>query len=252
MGAIHGICRPVSATTGIKMSRAQERIESGMQHQEATQLCLTCFRYLEVQSNGQQRFSGNPFQKRIPGQGKPIDISACVQLNKEVIKIAYDLNDSSVPIRIECDDGSAYEADHVICTVSLGVLKERHLFFFDPILPQKKIDTIESMAFGVVDKMILEFELPFWPDDWSGCLIIWDAEQLKLIRENEESRWLEDVIAFHRIDYQPNVLLAWIQGASARQMELFSTTIVSEQCMMLLRMVLKDFDIPDRPKNCIR
>lgn len=192
------------------------------------------------------------FQRKFPGQDEPIDVSALVKLNKEVKKISYNLKDSFDVIRIECDDGSVYDADHLICTVSLGVLKERHLSLFDPFLPPKKINAIESLSFGVIDKVILEFERPFWPVDWSGCVIVWNPEQLKLIREKDETRWLEDVIAFHRIDYQPNILLAWIQGASARKMESLSVDTIVKQSMMLLKMVLKEFDIPIGPKNALR
>lgn len=191
-------------------------------------------------------------QKKIPGQGEPIDVKTYVQLNKEVKKISYILEDSSKAIRIECTDGSHFDADHLICTVSLGVLKERHLSLFEPILPQKKINSIETITFGVVDKLLLEFERPFWPADWTGCVLAWSPEQLKMIREKEETRWLENVTAFHPIDNQPNVLLGWTSGESARKMETTATQMVIEQCMMLLKMLLKDFDVPSAPKNFLR
>lgn len=191
-------------------------------------------------------------QKKFPGQGEPVDITPYVLLNKVVKKISYNLNAIPTVTRIECDDGSVYNVDHLICTVSLGVLKERHLSLFDPILPPKKIDAIESLSFGVIDKVILEFERQFWPDDWTGCVIVWNPEQLKLIREKDEARWLEGLIGFHRLAYQPNVLLGWVQGASARKMERLPAELVLEHSMMLLKMCLKDFDIPNAPTDFLR
>lgn len=189
-------------------------------------------------------------QRKFPGQGKPIDVAPYVHLNKEVKKISYNLTDSSTGIRIECDDSTIYNAHHLICTVSLGVLKERHLSLFDPFLPQKKVDSIECLSFGVVDKIILEFDHPFWPADWMGCNIYWSVEQLKLIREKEETRWVEAVIGFYPVDNQPNVLFGWISGANARKMEGLPTEKISECSIMLLKMLFKDFNVPDEPKKC--
>lgn len=191
-------------------------------------------------------------QKKFPGQGNAIDISTHVQLNKEVEKISYNLSDSSAEIQIECADGSVYDAQHLICTVSLGVLKRRHFSLFDPILPQKKVDSIETMTFGVVDKLLFEFERPFWPPTWKGCFFAWSNEQLKLIREKDEHRWLEDVISFHPLENQPNMLLGWVSGADARKMEALPAETIAEQVMLLLKMVLKDFNVPDAPKNYLR
>lgn len=168
-------------------------------------------------------------------------------------KITYDLNCPNFPaIQIECSDGTVLSADHLICTVSLGVLKQCHLNLFEPILPQQKINAIESLSFGVVDKLILEFKKPFWPSTWTGCVIAWNTEQLKVMREKDESRWLEDVHVFHQIDHQPNVLIAWIQGASARLMETLPENTVANQCMKLLKMIFRDCDVPDSPKNFMR
>lgn len=189
-------------------------------------------------------------QRKFPGQKKPVDVAPYVQLNKEVKKISYNLTDSSTGIRIECDDSTTYNALHLICTVSLGVLKERHLSLFDPCLSQKKVDSIECLSYGVVDKIFLEFDRPFWPADWTGCLIYWSLEQLKLIREKEETRWLESVVGFYPIDNQPNMIFGWISGANARKMEDLSAEKISECSIMLLKMLLKDFNVPDKPKKC--
>lgn len=177
---------------------------------------------------------------------------AHTQLDKVVKKITYNLNDSSTPIHIECTDGSVCDAEHVICTVSLGVLQECHLSLFDPILPQKKIDSIESITFGVVAKVVLEFDRPFWPAKWGGCVAVWNPEQLKSIRENEETRWLEDVTGFLPYDNQPNVIIGWTSGESARQMESLPDDTVIKHSIMWLKIFLKDFEIPDAPKNFVR
>ncbi len=47
-------------------------------------------------------------------------------------------------ISVECDGGQTYSANHVIVTVSLGVLKENYKEMFEDIsLPEEKIAAIE-------------------------------------------------------------------------------------------------------------
>ena len=47
-----------------------------------------------------------------------------VLFGKEVVKV--DLNEPKV--RVECRDGTGFQADHVICTVTLGYLKANHKY----------------------------------------------------------------------------------------------------------------------------
>lgn len=65
-------------------------------------------------------------------------------------------------------------ADAVVCTVPLGVLK-RNVIQFDPPLPEAKKEAIEKMGFGVINKVVLVFEKPFWNTEQSffGHLNSW-------------------------------------------------------------------------------
>jgi len=56
---------------------------------------------------------------------------------------------------------SVLNADVVIVSVPLGVLKARALAF-DPPLPQRKQQAIDRLGFGVLNKVLLGFEYPFW------------------------------------------------------------------------------------------
>lgn len=63
-----------------------------------------------------------------------------VLTNKEVRKIRVNEND----VMVDCQDGSSFSADHVILTVSLGVLKEQYKHLFENIhLPDTKVEAIE-------------------------------------------------------------------------------------------------------------
>jgi hypothetical protein len=63
----------------------------------------------------------------------------------EVTKIKWDnlSGENMNRIAVECLDGSVYVADHVIVTMSLGVLKERGESMFQPALPAQKLNAIK-------------------------------------------------------------------------------------------------------------
>jgi monoamine oxidase len=63
---------------------------------------------------------------------------------------------------VECENGEVYDCEHVIVTVPLGVLKDQVTKeLFNPKLPQYKIESIEKLLFGTVDKIFLEYDRPF-------------------------------------------------------------------------------------------
>lgn len=193
------------------------------------------------------------FQNKIPNPigAHVIDILPHIQLNKEVQKIVYN-KPIGDPLYIECTDGSAYYADHLICTVSLGVLKEKHLNLFEPFLPCEKIKTIDGLMFGTVDKIFIEFETPFWPAEWEGFNLLWRPEELKLIQNDPvNGSWLEGLIGFFRVNFQPNILCGWITGPMARKMEQKSDQQVQIGVMKIICMFLKSWNVPE-PKALIR
>lgn len=57
--------------------------------------------------------------------------------------------------------GQEFQADMVLCTVPLGVLKRGDIEFVPP-LPQKKKDAIERLGFGLLNKVAMLFPYNFW------------------------------------------------------------------------------------------
>ncbi len=82
-----------------------------------------------------------------------------IQLSTEVTRVTY--SDSGV--RLETSKG-AVDADRVVVTVPLGVLKAGTIAF-DPPLPEAKQQAIERLGFGLLDKVVLKFDQTFWPDN---------------------------------------------------------------------------------------
>lgn len=69
--------------------------------------------------------------------------------------------DDGSGVRLETSRG-VLTAERVIVTVPLGVLKAGTITF-DPPLPEAKQAAIARLGFGVLDKVVLAFDEPFWP-----------------------------------------------------------------------------------------
>lgn len=173
-----------------------------------------------------------------------IDIIPLIKFNQTVRKIKYNQPDGV--IKVECENGDTYAADHVICTVSLGVLKEKHWNLFEPLLSQEKINSINGMMIGTVDKIYLEFDKPFWNEDSNGWVFMWRRDEIKTMLDDPvNGDWLSGMHAFTPVNKQPNIMCGWIIGPKARIMEQKNDADVKAGAEKCLRLFLKQYDIPD-------
>ncbi|XP_030065348.1 peroxisomal N(1)-acetyl-spermine/spermidine oxidase [Microcaecilia unicolor] len=148
----------------------------------------------------------------------------------------------SHPVRVICEDGEEFLADHVIITVSLGCLKERAQSMFEPSLPQGKLEAIVKLGFGTVSKIFLEFEERFWPEDCIGIQLLWEKglenkDVYNAMKQNEgwKEEWFKKIGGFDMVAYHDNVLCGWITGEAAEFMETLPEKEIGEVCVRLLR-----------------
>ncbi|RFU81458.1 lysine-specific histone demethylase 1 [Trichoderma arundinaceum] len=78
-----------------------------------------------------------------------------------VQRITYHSNDFDGPATIESEDGTKVEADAVVCTIPLGVLKQGSVNF-EPPLPSEKTDAVGRLGFGILNKVVLLYDKVFW------------------------------------------------------------------------------------------
>ncbi|KAH0499408.1 hypothetical protein TgHK011_006608 [Trichoderma gracile] len=81
-----------------------------------------------------------------------------------VQKITYHGEGFDGPASIESEDGTVVEADAVVCTIPLGVLKQGTIQF-EPPLPSEKADAIRRLGFGILNKVVLLYDRVFWDSD---------------------------------------------------------------------------------------
>ncbi|XP_018598838.2 peroxisomal N(1)-acetyl-spermine/spermidine oxidase [Scleropages formosus] len=146
------------------------------------------------------------------------------------------------PVKVICEDGQEYDVDHVILTASLGFLKERAHSLFKPLLPAVKSRAIESLGFGTVDKIFLQFDRRFWPEDCAGIQLVWDqgpedAAVHALLSHGDAWRdtWYKKICGFDVVARHPTVLCGWITGREAEHMESLDEEEVGDVCVRLLR-----------------
>ncbi|XP_062186211.1 lysine-specific histone demethylase 1 homolog 3-like [Phragmites australis] len=67
-------------------------------------------------------------------------------------------------VQVVVNGGQVYEGDMALCTVPLGVLKNVGIKFV-PELPQRKLDGIKRLGFGLLNKVAMLFPHVFWSTD---------------------------------------------------------------------------------------
>lgn len=187
-------------------------------------------------------------QKKIPDPSAALDIDSKIHLNKRVKNVRWANAAKTV---VECEDGHCYEADHVICTVSVGVLNAHHSTLFSPELPIPKRNAIEGLKLGTVNKIYIEFEQAFWPENWDGFVCLWRDADLAEVRADPDEQWAEGIGSISTVQYHRNLLCCWTAGPLSREMETKSAAVVQQVAMKWLRRFLSKHVIPE-PINIIR
>ncbi|XP_075037081.1 peroxisomal N(1)-acetyl-spermine/spermidine oxidase-like [Mixophyes fleayi] len=149
---------------------------------------------------------------------------------------------SKHPVKVLCEDGEHFPADHVIVTVSLGCLKAQASTLFEPPLPHGKMEAIERLGFGTVAKIFLEFSEPFWPDDCAGIQLVWKQgpESAKGYSDGSKGRswrseWYKKIGGFDCVPMHRSTLCGWITGLAAEHMETLPESEVGDVCVRLLK-----------------
>ena len=86
-----------------------------------------------------------------------------IRLSAQVAQVA--------PGQLRLTDGTRIAADHVICTVPLGVLQSGKIRFAEALEPARQA-AIKGLRMGLLNKCWLRFDRVAWPDDvdWIGWL----------------------------------------------------------------------------------
>lgn len=136
------------------------------------------------------------------------------------------------PVKLHFNDGSTVLADHVIVTVSLGVLKagiNHDSGMFSPPLPSFKTEAISRLGYGVVNKLFVQLSPSTSHDTPKGdSLSKFPFLHLAFHRPDSEFRnkkipwWMRRTAALCPIYKKSSVLLSWFAGEEALELESLS------------------------------
>jgi lysine-specific histone demethylase 1 len=124
-------------------------------------------------------------------------------------------------------------ADAVICTLPLGVLKSAiaqnvpanmpNIISFSPPLPEWKVKSISDLGYGLLNKVILCWDKPFWDQD---------VNLFGHIGTTTASRG--ELFLFWNL-YKVPVLMALVAGDAASVMEKVADDVIVGRCLTVLK-----------------
>ena len=200
--------------------------------------------YINLPGNRETRFDkGYSYSSLVDKlvEDLPKDIILC---SREVVNI----NTENDVVLIKCKNGDQFEADHVIITVSLGVLKRRCLdenllpsecSLFTPALPVEKQEAIRKLGFGQVGKIVLQFDQEISLQHNSECLVmLWLAEDKHDSVVQQKFPWATDLFILERI-HDSYLYESWVAGSTVTEVERATKEEIREAFLYILSKMLR-------------
>lgn len=151
-----------------------------------------------------------------------------IRLNTVVRRVEHGRS----PLRVNTRGGESFEAEAVVVTVSLGVLRAGDLVF-SPLLPSAKRGALSRMRMGAFTKVILQFPERFWPDgNWFVNIV-------------PQAPFGLSFASLESPHPGGNLLIAWQWGSRARSLEAMSDGRVLARVMEDVRRTFAGVSVPD-------
>ncbi|KAL8542235.1 hypothetical protein ACS0TY_003196 [Phlomoides rotata] len=149
-------------------------------------------------------------------------------------KVVKELEQWRNGVRVKTEDGSVYEADYVILSVSIGVLQS-DLISFSPPLPGWKKGAISNIDIMVYTKVFLKFPHKFWPSGQDKEFFIYAHE-----RRGYYTFWQHMEKAYPG----SNILVVTLTNEESKRVEAQSDEETMREAMQVLRNMF-GADIPE-------
>jgi len=171
-----------------------------------------------------------------------------------------DDEDERPKVRVVLESGLVLEADAVVCTLPVGVLKleaphHPDAVTFDPPLPERKRLAIQRLGCGRFNKCALLFDRVFWQDsDFIGFtatpathILVTNLCRQPAIRPTIPATDSNQEDASSLSSAAAPILIMYYGGAHAHDMEELRDVQVVDDCMQVLRDNFGTDLVPDQP-----
>ncbi|KAG6424107.1 hypothetical protein SASPL_114519 [Salvia splendens] len=152
-----------------------------------------------------------------------------IQLGRKVERIEWapaGVRGDGRPVTLHFSDGTTLSTDHVIVTVSLGVLKSGMSSggssLFDPPLPNCKAGAISRLGYGVVNKVFLRLSPDYFPAGGFPFLQMVFHPSDSELRNPKIPQWIRRTSFLCPIYSSSRVVLSWLTGQEALELEKLS------------------------------
>ncbi|MCJ1334750.1 hypothetical protein MMC09_000015 [Bachmanniomyces sp. S44760] len=176
-----------------------------------------------------------------------------LQTQKAITSIEYcDTNDHGGVAKVISEDGETIEAGHVVLTTPLGVLKSKTISF-EPQLPPWKLESIDRLGFGTLNKVVLVYEQPFWDVDQDMVGLLRDAEIPDSLNQEEYSQNRGRFYLFWnciKTSGRP-LLIALMAGDAAHQAESRSDADIVAEVTEELAKMFKQVKVPQPSETIV-
>jgi len=242
-----------SFRAGTRTSRRIQRLESNLRRSSRSNkgqiqtlqildLSVVCYNDPTKSSatgRKQENESNDMGKRKRKGKGKRTSKRNNNGESSEEIEDDDDIFGSKVQVTLQ--DGTVLEANAVVCTLPLGVLKipprrPGHIQF-EPPLPAPKLDAIQKLGCGLLNKCAMSFDNVFWQDSDFLGLAGKDHSYLVL------NAW--------KYAGDKPVLIFMFGGAFAKEIESWKDKDIVQDCLDVLKKICGKEQVPDPIDYCV-
>ncbi|KEQ86158.1 hypothetical protein M438DRAFT_270350, partial [Aureobasidium pullulans EXF-150] len=206
---------------------------------------------------GHDQDSGNEFEGRhsevvggyiqVPRGLMMLPYPLDVRFESTVEKITYNANDddSDGSATVLCSNGEVFEADQVVLTSPLGVLKTQTIGF-EPPLPDWKLGAIDRMGFGLLNKVVMVFEHAFWDSQYDMFGFLNDAENKNSLNPDDYAARRGRFYMMWNCEKNSGrpVLSALMSGRAAHEVETTDNDTLLQEALDKLRRTFGAENVP--------
>lgn len=180
-------------------------------------------------------------------------VIADAEAHGAIIKVSEPVTgvrDMEVGVAVQTDTGS-YQARTVISTIPVAVLRQQ-LGIFHPPLPERYAEIVRGVNVGVLEKMLLNYDAPWWPRSGEVASYIFlptrasNSESHNLMDVLESSTIITANLAGPALPGATPTLLSYLSDTPARAA--LSSSNPEDVAQTFHNFLKKRLDVPDAPE----